>query len=406
MTTKRHSDTVFILNATNIGSVLDGIGVYTLSLLREFSRLNRRRRMIVYVNRSCTEHLRDIDLADRCEVRWVSALMSPDRGFSGHLLRLLFSNYLALKYRKSLYVVTSQMEAVFTRRNVVMTVHDIIPLLFKQFHRKQYFYFKYLIGFAMRLAARLITPSIHTKEMLQRHYQIPSQKIHVIHNGGGNAGIQSPVLRSFAEEEYILYAGRVVDIKNVSGVIQAFSRIADCISHKLIIVGEGAHRSRIEPTSFGVLRLSDRIIFKGHIPSEQMAGLLRGASLFVFPSFYEGFGLPPLEAMGCGCPVVTSAAGSLPEVCGDAAFYVDPHDIASIASGIQTVLTNNELRASLVRKGIERVRLFNWKASASEHLTLFDDVVRGAAGTWSAERSGVIPYAPRREIHVLGHGIS
>ena len=406
MTTKRHSDTLFILNATNIGSVLDGIGVYSLSLLREFSRLTRPRRMIVYVNRSCTEHLKDIDFTERCEVHWVSALMSPDRGFLGHLLRLLFSNYLALKYRESPYVVTSQMEAVFTRHGAIMTVHDVIPLLFKQFHRKQYFYFKFLIGRAMRLASRLITPSAHTKEMLQWHYRIPPRKIHVIHNGCGNVGIQAPVLQSVAVEEYILYAGRVVDIKNISGIVRAFSQIADKLSHKLIIVGEGANRSKIKPASYCVSDVSDRIIFKGYLPSDQMAGLLKGASLFVFPSFYEGFGLPPLEAMRCGCPVVTSAAGSLPEVCGQAAFYVDPHDIGSIASGIQTVLTNNELRAALVRKGIKRARLFNWQASASEHLIVFDDVIRESPGTSATERVERISYAPKREIHVLGHSVS
>jgi hypothetical protein len=102
-----------------------------------------------------------------------------------------------------------------------------------------------------------------------------------------------------------------------------------------------------------------------------MAALIKNASVLVFPSFYEGFGLPPLEAMSYGCPLVVSRVASLPEVCGDAAIYVDPYDAQSIAGGIQKVLADNVLRRSLVRKGFERAKLFSWKESAQQHLRIF-----------------------------------
>ncbi len=104
-----------------------------------------------------------------------------------------------------------------------------------------------------------------------------------------------------------------------------------------------------------------------------MVNLYRNASLFVFPSFYEGFGLPPLEAVACGCPLVVSNVGSLPEVCGDAAYYVNPYDVENITEGMYKVLTNNALGQRLIQKGFERVEMFNWERSAKEHKKVFEE---------------------------------
>lgn len=97
--------------------------------------------------------------------------------------------------------------------------------------------------------------------------------------------------------------------------------------------------------------------------------------MFVFPSLYEGFGLPPLEAMACGCPVVVSNVASLPEVCGDAAYYVDSYNVESIAEGIHKVLTDETLRKRLIEKGLERVKLFSWEKSAKEHIKIFEEIL-------------------------------
>ena len=399
------SGTTIVINATNIGSTIDGIGVYSLNLLREIIRQKPSRRIIVYVNKSCREHLKGFTFSGRCELRWVSSWVSPDRRFVGHLLRLLYSNYLALKHRTALFVVTSQIEAVFVHTNALITIHDVIPLLFKQLHRKQYYYFKYLLGFAMNRARGLITPSHHTKAMLETHYGIPPHRIRVIHNGGGNGELGFSVRCESPEEKYILYAGRVVDIKNIDGVIQGFSEVARHVPHKLVIVGEGRASGFTGHGAGRSFELRDRVIFKGYVSSEELSELLRKASLFVFPSFYEGFGLPPLEAMARGCPVVTSGVSSLPEVCGDAAFYVDPCSVHSIAAGIHKVLTNDELRTTLITKGYERARLFTWKKSAREHFKLFNDLVGGSG------MRKPIPHTPRRtevfgEAHAISPGVS
>ncbi len=112
-------------------------------------------------------------------------------------------------------------------------------------------------------------------------------------------------------------------------------------------------------------KINDKILYN----------LYKNAKLFVFPSLYEGFGLPPLEAMACGCPVVVSNVASLPEVCGDAGYYVDPYCVESIAEGIYQVLTDESLRQSLIQKGLERAALFSWEKSAREHLKVFEETL-------------------------------
>ena len=117
------------------------------------------------------------------------------------------------------------------------------------------------------------------------------------------------------------------------------------------------------------------VLYLGYLPDKELGELYNLATLFVYPSMYEGFGLPPLEAMACCCPVVASNVASLPEVCGDAALYVDPHDVNSIAEGIHKVLTDDDLRQSLIEKGLERAKLFSWEKSAKEHIKVFEEVL-------------------------------
>ena len=122
-------------------------------------------------------------------------------------------------------------------------------------------------------------------------------------------------------------------------------------------------------------KIGDDAIYMGYVQTKGLAYIYNLANLFIFPSFYEGFGLPPLEAMASGCPVVVSNVASLPEVCGDAAYYVNPYDVESIADGIYKVVDDKELRENLVQKGLERTKLFSWEKSAREHLKVFEEVL-------------------------------
>jgi len=367
-----------IINATNLGKYIDGLGVYTLNLLRELSQMETKLRFIIYVNKSCREHLRDIAFSDRCALRWVSNVVSPDYRFRGHFLRLLYSNYLSLKHRRSLIFVATQLEAIFFRTNQIITIHDIIPLLFRESHKKQYFYYKYLLNFVLQRAKSVITPSQHTKDLLMQVYGLDDAKVQVIHNGVRQS-LHAVVARDEAvNEEFILFTGRLVGMKNFAGLLRAFSLIKDSVPHKLVITGHGTRQMKRELQK---LRLSDcnieegRVIYKGHIPSDEMERLYNKASLLVFPSFYEGFGFPPLEGMAHCVPVIVSKVSSLPEVCADAALYVDPYDVKSIANGIYTMLTDPQLRQLMIVKGFERAQQFRWEDSARKHVQVFAEAL-------------------------------
>ena len=372
------NDTI-IINATNLGKYIDGIGMRVLNLLKELSRIESHHRFIIYVNRSCAEHIKDIRLLDHCELRWVSGVISPDHGFRGHLPRLLFANYLGLKYRRSVIFALSQLEVALFRRNQIITVHDIIPLLFKSLHKKQYFYFKYILKFALHRARWIITPSHHTKVLLMKKYGLDNSKIRVIPSGVSGSLFAKAQRRKIQEDgKFILFSGRLVPMKNVAGVLGAFSLIKEKVPHNIVITGH-CMKEESRAAATALLREysieHDRVEFKGHVSAAEMEDLLNRASLVVFPSFYEGFGLPPLEGMAHGCPVVVSNVASLPEVCGDAAEYVDPSDVHSIARGMYRLLTDGNLRKRMVTKGLQRARQFQWKQTVRQHMCVFDDVL-------------------------------
>lgn len=369
-----------IINATNIGRRLSGIGIYTLSLLQELARQDSDRRYTVYLNRNARPHLQEIHFPANFKLVWVSKRLSPDEGFAGHFLRLLFANLLALFHWRHWIFNTSQLEACFFRARQIITIHDVIPLLFREYHLKQYPYFKYLLKFALRRARRIITPSGHSQLLLQEIYGLPADKIRVIPNG-----VQEIYHHAYRPSYrrrggYILYSGRICPMKNVTALIRAFALIRDRIPHKLIIAGEG-QESLNEAVRQGLLSAEDladgRIELRGHVSNREMRTLMQHASLFVFPSLYEGFGLPPLEAMACGCPVIVSHAASLPEVCGEAVFYADPHNPLEMALEIYQVLSDPAIQERLSRAGRQRSYRFSWRKSAAAHLAAFRQVMEG-----------------------------
>ena len=241
----------------------------------------------------------------------------------------------------------------------------------------QYYYYKYILKYALNAVRAIIAPSNHTKETIQSIYKLSPDKIHVIHYG-----IQSIYLKEIKnfnvdKEKFILYCGRIDATKNIIGILKAFGMICDNIDHKLILVGHGEKETMKtihEDVQCKNKIENGRILFKGYIPNNEVLELYKKASLFIFPSFYEGFGFPPLEAMACGCPVVASRETSLPEVCADAAYYVDSYDINSIAEGMYVVLTDSKIRSNLIERGLERAKLFTWEKSAKEHVKLFRNI--------------------------------
>jgi len=379
-----------VINATNIGKKLSGIGVYSLNLLKNFSEQDDKTNFIVYANKSAEDHLLKINFPANFSIIWVTSLMSPDHRFRGHLLRFVFSNILPFFHRDAIVFNTSQLEVSLFNKNQVVTVHDIIPLLFKKYHFKQYFFFKYLIKIALNKCRLIVTPSNHSKLLIKNSYSITDEKIIVIANGTKEF---KPINLSIkkSEDEYILYYGRITPMKNIAGVINSFSLIKHQIKHKLVLAGDDA-KEIVKLIKKGVVKeydaFCDRIIYAGHLREADLLRLIQNASLLLFPSLYEGFGLPPLEAMSLGCPAVVSNNSSLPEICGNAAYYVNPNDNISIAAGIIEVLSNSVLRKKLIENGYQRAGLFSWQLTSILHLKMFNEIQHeGSVGKEKYERT-------------------
>ncbi|MFX1237851.1 MAG: glycosyltransferase family 4 protein [Promethearchaeota archaeon] len=356
-----------IINATNIGRRLTGIGRYSLSLSHYFLE-HWDYPFRLFIDKRALVHF--VQTVNKNKITIVDGNLSSDFGFRGHLIRLLWTNKLCIQNKTKLIFNTSQLEGCLFHKKQIITVHDLIPLITQGRYKKQYFYFKYLLPLIMRNSARILTGSHHTKHLIMKFYKIPEQKITVIPYGVNilflNKTPQQKKMR------YILYVGRLSPEKNVEGLIKAFEIIIRKFDHDIILKLTGDEKQ----LNFIITKnVRNKLEFVGHPNDENLIELYRNALLFVFPSFYEGFGLPPLEAMACGCPVVISNVASLPEVCGDAAYYVDPNNIESIAEGIYKVLTDEALRKSMIEKGLQRAKLLSWEKSAREHIKVFEEVV-------------------------------
>jgi len=224
----------------------------------------------------------------------------------------------------------------------------------------------------------------YLRQKLIERFRIDSDRIFITQPGIGEeiAPIKdkeslSAFLNEFGiDAPYILFIGALTKRKNVEGLVRAFNMLVQesKINHKLVILGETIFLSESIFQTIKELDLEDRIILVGRRPYHELPLFYSGADLFVFPTFSEGFGLPPLEAMACGTPVVASNATSVPEVVGDAAMLVDPYRHEDIAEGIFKCLTDNEVRRELILKGMARARKYTWQKAAAQTVSAYEKV--------------------------------
>ena len=175
---------------------------------------------------------------------------------------------------------------------------------------------------------------------------------------------------------FILYVGALTKRKNIPALINAYYHLKkERMEHKLVIVGKTTLGSDEILETVKEMQLQNEVLFPGYVPDEDLPAMYNAAALFVFPSLFEGFGFPPLEAMACGTPVISSNTTSLPEIVGDAGIMVSPNDITELTRAMYEVLTNNDLRRSLIDKGLNRVKMFSWENTVSETLKVYQDVM-------------------------------
>jgi glycosyltransferase involved in cell wall biosynthesis len=261
---------------------------------------------------------------------------------------------------------------------MLVTIHDVLHLAMPSYlgawHKRAYA--RLLFAQVRRKAEAILTDSQFSHDEILCYTPHGKQPITVVHLGIDDAWFNVPKLQKPYPRPYLLFVGNVKPHKNIRGLLEAFTLIHDHIPHDLIILGKReGFISGDEAVARQAEMLKERILFTGYVRDEVLKQYVTHADALVLPSFYEGFGLPPLEAMACGCPVIVSNAASLPEVCGDAALYCDPHSPKDIAEKIQHLVNDAELQERLRKKGLEQAKKFTWEKCAAETLVVIKKVL-------------------------------
>ncbi len=266
---------------------------------------------------------------------------------------------------------------------VVLTVHDLVGMLFPQsLPPVARLYWACWLPHSVRWATRIIADSCHTRADLIRLLGVRPERIEVVYLGVDETfrPVTDPAALAAVRERYglpervILYLGTLEPRKGLDTLVAAFARLAADLPHHLVIAGKRGWYTEPLFRQVRALGLERRVHFPGYVAAGDQAALYSLADLFVLPSRYEGFGLPVLEAMACGTPVVCSQAASLPEVAGDAAVLVPPGDVEALAGGLRGVLQDGVLRQGLRERGLERARRFTWEETARHTLAVYEQV--------------------------------
>jgi len=367
------------IDATAIPRLMAGAGVYTYQLVRALAALEGEHEYVVFARSEAFD-----DLARQqphLRVVHVAAPSRPERLLWEQLLLPGRLRRLGIGVLHSPHHTTPALPLPCPR---VVTLHDVTFFLLPQrYPPARRLYFQAITRAAARLAQAIITPSETVKRDVVRVLGVPQERVTAI------AEAPAPEFAPLEDADalgrirwryklpthYILSVGNLEPGKNRDRLIAAYSRLRERgLEHHLVIAGQRAWRYESELELVRRLRLDDVVHFLGYVDGTDMPGLYSGADLLAFPSLYEGFGLPVLEAMACGTPVVTSSVSALPEVAGDAALLVDPKDVTALAEAMERALADEALHADLRARGLERAREFSWEKAARETVQVYEAV--------------------------------
>ena len=356
-----------------------GIGTYVSNLVRGLARLNHDDEYTLICHPSDTDFVRSLGPNFHA---W------PDRASNYSVAEQFTIPLDVWRTWPDVFHAPHYVLPPLTPGKCVVTIHDCIHLRFPQYlpNRVAHLYARMFLSSAARKAARVITVSEASKRDIIELLHTPADKVEVVYNGfderltSPSPDDEARVRDRFQlDAPFVLYAGNIKPHKNVDRLIEAFAELRQrgLDSVKLLIIGDDISKYSNLRRLVHRHQLHQQVRFLGFVSTDTLAALYQLAQVFVFPSLYEGFGLPPLEAMANGTPVITSNVSSLPEVVGDAALLIDPLDAHSLADAMYRVLTESDLRADLVRRGRERVKAFSWDRSVSRTHRIYRDVVHG-----------------------------
>src|SRR4051794_26813021 len=359
-----------------------GIGTYIRSLIHALGQVDRRNRYTIVTSPADVR-----TIAGLPESFQTAVYARSDNTAVDHIAFPMFLRGL----RPDLVHIPLNRVPLLMIKPYVVTIHDLANIFFEEEAsdvRMQLRRYRFRRGLVR--ANRVIAVSDSTKRDVETRMGVPPHRICRVYNAP-DPGFLNRVTNPGGEQErileryqinypYLLYAGNIRRHKNIPRLVEAFAVVRDQLADhptykdlRLVIIGDtisqypGVRQAVIKSRVESVVR------FLGFVPFDTLRCFYQSAAAFVFPSRYEGFGLPPLEAMACGTPVVTSNVSSLPEVVGDAAIQINPENVFDIARGIKEILLDEELRASLIIRGREQAARFSWNSTARQVLEIYKD---------------------------------
>jgi len=364
------------------GSMLDeqptGVGVYSFNLINHLFRLYKKDGGKALTVFTPTEQLLTKGVR---VVRLPALLQSSKYGKTAALCRFLWNTFsYPLLARGYDLLISPTTHGSFLLKKQVITIHDLLSLRYRNISAHQRFYFKYLLPLLVARAELILTVSETTRQDIIRLLKCPEDKVKVVYNGYDRASYyvkaerEECIYKEYGLRNYLLAVGPTYPHKNLEMLLLAYKDMDPAVreGYPLAIAGGKKEYTSYLKRRTAELGLTDAVHFLGYIPMTLMPSLYREAYAFVFPSLYEGFGIPLLEAMACGCPVAVSRTSSMPEVCGDAAQYFDPVDKASIRKAIEQLIFDDETYCRLREMGLEQVRKFSWEKTAQDVKELLD----------------------------------
>ena len=273
----------------------------------------------------------------------------------------------------------------FDKSKKIITIHDLISFMDNDFMSDE---FRELtqnkIKEAIRKTDCIITVSEESKKQLLHFFDFPENKISVIYWGIDRnlyypytkEVIKKVLKKHSIEEEYILFVGNIEERKNITGLLEAYAKLKsqNVKLPQLVLVGQGGWKYENIMQTYEKLNLIDSVKWTGYVPFEDLPILYAGALFLAYPSHYEGFGLPVLESFACGTPVLTTNAGALAEISGEAAYLIKPNSTEAIAEGLKILSEDDNLRKELIEKGYKQIEKFSWEETAKKTLKVYKSI--------------------------------
>jgi glycosyltransferase involved in cell wall biosynthesis len=358
-----------------------GIGTYTYQLAKNVCQLDKLNDYLLFFP---DENLTDFEIEENVDIKNITDLKKENFWEEIDIPNLLSNTGI------DIYLVPQNGIGLPLEKTCpfVITLHDVIPYRMEETVGPQYLkIFKNQVPEIIKRCDAIITVSEFSKKDIIDTFDFPKDKIFTTHLAAEDIYFPRNKIkcREFINFKYnindrfILYVGGFSPRKNIKGLIKAFSMIKSSLptSCKLVILGKRG-RSYYEYRDYAIsLNLKDDVIFTGYVPVNELPVFYNAAEIFCYPSFYEGFGLPPIEAMACGTPTIASNTTSIPEILEDAAIYIDPFSSSDIGEKLFDLLGNEDLKYSMYYKGLEQSNKYSWKKTGLETIEILKNIANG-----------------------------